>query len=114
MLVELLRQKHYAGFDYEVYYYRDGGSEVDFVVKGETNVAIQVSYELEGLRDRELRALEGFSSRFPQFKLLLITWDSYGEEELRNGRKVKLVPLWKFLLLPRDYLVGGKGSQNSS
>ena len=55
------------------------------MVKGKTNVAIQVSYELEGLRDRELRALEGFSSRFPQFKLLLITWDSYGAEEREEG-----------------------------
>ena len=40
-MVELLRQKHYAGLVYEVYYYyRDGGSEVDFVVKGKTNAAV--------------------------------------------------------------------------
>ena len=54
-------------------------------MKGETKAAVQVSYELEGLRDRELRALEGFSSKFPQFKLLLITWDSYGAEEREEG-----------------------------
>ena len=51
-------------------------------MKGETKAAVQVSY---GLRDRELRALEGFSSKFPQFKLLLITWDSYGAEEREGG-----------------------------
>ena len=103
-LIELLRVKHYHSRPYNVYYYRDGELEVDFVVDGGVREAIQVSYEREGLRDRELRALERFSDKFRGFNLKLITWEAEGVETLRNGKKVKIIPLWKFMLQSKDLL----------
>ncbi|MGC9105598.1 MAG: ATP-binding protein [Thermoprotei archaeon] len=97
VLVELLRLRDYRGVRVDVFYHREGDYEVDFVVAGERNWAIQVSYEGEGLRERELKALERFSERFRGFRLFLITWEEEGEEKLNNGRKYRKVPLWKFL-----------------
>ncbi|WP_252897086.1 ATP-binding protein [Metallosphaera hakonensis] len=102
VLLELLRNKYYNSRQYEVYYHRSEESEVDFVIDGEIREAIQVSYEGDGLRERELRALEKFSDKFRNFNLKLVTWETEGEEVLKNGRKVKVIPLCKFMLRGGD------------
>ncbi|BCU68710.1 ATP-binding protein [Stygiolobus caldivivus] len=104
VLVELLRFREYSGRLYEVYYYKGSNYEVDFVTYGDVKAAVQVSYEVGGLRDRELKGLEKFSEEFRDFNLILVTWDSEGEEALKNGKRVKVVPLWKFLLAPEKVL----------
>ncbi|MEM1657388.1 MAG: ATP-binding protein [Sulfolobaceae archaeon] len=104
VLIELLRVKYYNSLSYNVYYYRNGEAEVDFIIDGEIKEAIQVTYEIEGLRDRELRSLEKFSEKFRGFNLKLITWDTEGEEILKNGKKVKVIPLWRFMLKSREVL----------
>lgn len=84
----------------EVYYYK-GKKECDFLTKKglKINEAIQVT---EGLSDREIekRETEGLFESMEKFKLkkgLIITKNRQGEKKV-NGRKIKIVPCWKWLL----------------
>ncbi len=57
---------------------------------------IQVTYDEEGIKERELIALTKASSSLG-FKPKIVTWDA--EEVVDyNGKKIELEPLWKFLL----------------
>ena len=86
----------------EIYYFKDyQGYEVDFVVKEGLKVRqlIQVTYASgkDEIEKRELRALAKASKLLKCKNLLVITWDHEAEEEVK-GRKIKFVPLWKWLL----------------
>jgi len=78
-----------------VYFVKGEDYEVDFLdeKKGEL---IQVTYDEEGIKERELSALTKASSLLG-FKPKIVTWDM---EEIMdyNGKKIELEPLWKFLL----------------
>ena len=100
--VELLRRKAYLGGNPEVYYFKDyQGREVDFVLKEDSRISqlIQVTYAAgpDEIEKRELRSLLKASKELRCKNLLVITWD-YNGEEVRSNRKVKFVPLWKWLL----------------
>jgi len=75
--------------------------EVDFVVRDGTKVKqlIQVCYNIEDsdVKKRELRALLKASKELKCRNLLVITWD-YEAAETVKGRRVKYLPLWKWLL----------------
>lgn len=84
---------------YELYYWKEGG-EVDFVVKegGRISCLIQVTKELnEGNYKREVGNLLEAGERLGVKKLLLITWDT-ADEIKEAGRRVEVVPLWKWLI----------------
>ena len=86
----------------EIYYWRDySGREVDFVVKEGVKVKelIQVCYDIEDLstKNRELRALIRAGKELKCKNLKVITWDYEAKEEFKN-RKIRFVPLWKWLL----------------
>ncbi len=82
----------------EIYYYKNK-SECDFVVKEGQKVtqAIQVSYQIKGNKEREIRGLLEAMEAFKLRTGLIITEDKEGEEKIKN-RKIKYVPLWKWLL----------------
>jgi len=97
-----LRRKMAQNPSTEVFYWKDiGQREVDFVVKEGLRVKqlIQVCWDPtdEATRKRELkglaRAMEGFKLR----EGLVLTEDLEGEEKI-NGRRVRFVPLWKWLI----------------
>jgi predicted AAA+ superfamily ATPase len=97
-----LRRKMAQNPSIEVFYWKDiGQREVDFVVKEGLRVKqlIQVCWDPtdEATRKRELkglaRAMEGFKLR----EGLVLTEDFEGEEMI-NGRRVRFVPLWKWLM----------------
>jgi predicted AAA+ superfamily ATPase len=97
-----LRRKMAQNPSIEVFYWKDiGQREVDFVVKEGLRVKqlIQVCWDPtdEATRKRELkglaRAMEGFKLR----EGLVLTEDFEGEEMI-NGRRVRFVPLWKWLI----------------
>ncbi len=86
----------------EIFYWKDYQQrEVDFVVKQGTKVKqlIQVTYasEKDEIDKREIRALLKASELLRCKNLLVITWD-YESEEIVNGKKIKFMPLWKWLL----------------
>jgi predicted AAA+ superfamily ATPase len=100
--VELLRRAAFCPSPLETYYWRDyQGREVDFVIKSGENVEqlIQTCYDLEDpkVKRREIGALLKASRELRCNSMLVVTWDQEGEERV-EGKTVKLVPLWKWLL----------------
>jgi hypothetical protein len=98
---ELLKKssvKHGIG----VYYYKDSRNhEVDFVVKhgGKIKQLIQVCYDIDDAltKERETKALMIASRELGCTNLSVITED-YEAEERMDGKRIKFVPLWKWLL----------------
>lgn len=92
----------------EIFYWRDYlQHEVDFVIRDGSKVRqlIQVTYasEKNEIEKREVSSLIRASREFNCRNLLVITWDYEGEEEVEsNGlkRRIKFIPLWKWLLQP--------------
>ncbi|MBI2129992.1 ATP-binding protein [Candidatus Woesearchaeota archaeon] len=84
----------------EIYYFSDKG-ECDFVVKEGLKIkkAIQVCYDLnEENKDRELNGLVEALKKFSLKEGLILTYDQ--EDELKiEGKKIKLLPVWKWLLI---------------
>jgi uncharacterized protein len=89
-----------------IYYWKNPQQEeVDFVVKQGLKIKqlIQVCYDVDDIktRKREVRALLKASRELNCENLLVITQDYEGEGEsswFGIKRKVKFVPLWKWLL----------------
>ena len=99
--IELLRR--YSNKDVELYYWKDRrGKEVDFVVKEDLKIKqlIQVCYDIDDYetRKREIDALLKSSNELKCKDLLILTGDNEGIEEHKN-RNIKLMPLWKWLLI---------------
>ncbi|MBI2044848.1 ATP-binding protein [Candidatus Pacearchaeota archaeon] len=98
--VELKRRKK------ECFYWKNmEKEEVDFVVKNDAKIGqlIQVCYDIadSDTKKREIRALLKASKDLKCKNLLVINKDYSGEEDLEwfgIKRKVKFIPLWKWLL----------------
>lgn len=96
--IEYLRRGYRDG----LFYWRDErGWEVDFVLRSDKGVErlVQVCYDLDNpeTRDREMRSLVKASKELNCQNLYIINRDLDGIEEYR-GVRIKLIPLWKFLL----------------
>jgi len=92
-----------------VFHYYRGRGEVDFVVRGDPPLLIQVTYASapDEVDRRELRALAEAAATIGG-KPLLITWDLEGEVNL-GAFKAAAVPLWRWLLGREAYKVEWKG-----
>lgn len=90
----------------EIYYWKSKkGKEVDFLIKKGLNIeeAIQVSYNLDYKKtlDREIESLLMAKDEFKIRHLNIITEDEEAEKEIGDV-KIKIVPLWKWLLIYRN------------
>ena len=99
--IEILRRKHYFNPLINVYYWLDRQQrEVDFVVTEGFSVKelIQVCYDVDDLntKKREVKALLNASKETGCKNLYVITWD-YDDVEVVDSKKVKFIPLWKWL-----------------
>ncbi|MCD6403442.1 MAG: ATP-binding protein [Candidatus Aenigmarchaeota archaeon] len=89
----------------ELFYWKEygkqEGKEVDFVIKEGLKVKrlIQVTYasDFDEMERRELRALVKASELLKCKDLVVISWDLEDEVEF-SGKKIKVIPLWKWLL----------------
>ncbi len=86
----------------EVYYWQNQkGHEVDFVTKKglEPTQLVQVCYDLSDpeTKEREINGLLAGMKNFEMDEGLIITSDKFGEEET-EGKKVRYVPLWYWIL----------------
>lgn len=94
VFIELKRQNK------EVYIYSQPNCEVDFLIRDGLKVKqlIQVSYSIadENTKKREVRALLKASKDLGCSDLLVITWDEESEERIAS-RRIKCIPLWKWL-----------------
>ncbi len=98
VFLELLRRKD----NYDIFYWKDYQQrEVDFVMStnGKSLGLIQVTYasHKEELGQRERSSLLVASEELHCNNLLIITWDYEAEEKIK-GKKIRFVPLWKWLL----------------
>ena len=84
-------------YEDELYFYLQN-IEVDFYIPAQ-KLAIQVSYSLKdgATRKREVSALLKIAKVMGADKLLIITWD---EEDMivEDGKKIAVIPIWKWLL----------------
>ncbi len=82
-------------------YYSDIGDEIDFVKveKNKVSDLIQVTYasNKNEIKEREIENLLSGSIKLNCNDLLVITWDYEAEEKVK-GKKIRFVPLWKWLL----------------
>jgi predicted AAA+ superfamily ATPase len=75
---ELVVGAQLVRIDESLYYWREGSDEVDFVLKkGRKLYAIEV----KSGRKKSLKGLEKFKEKFPEAKLIMITFDNYKEFE---------------------------------
>mgnify|MGYP001626467151 CR=1 FL=1 len=86
----------------EIYSYKDATKhEIDFIVKEREKIIelIQVTYasNKDDIKDREVDNLIAASLDLHCNNLLVITWDYEAEENIK-GKRIKFIPLWKWLL----------------
>ena len=82
------------------FYYSAEKNECDFLVKEKLKIkqAIQVCYNINEKNER--RELDGLLEAMEKFKLnqgWMITYNQEKEEKI-NGKTIKFIPLWKWLL----------------
>jgi predicted AAA+ superfamily ATPase len=99
--IELLRRKEEKA-TIDIGFWKDlSGKEVDFVVTGGGSVEklIQCAYSISdnSTKEREKNAILGAMDFYKLDIGYVITWDYEAEEKIK-GRKIKFVPLWKWLL----------------
>jgi len=102
VFVELMKNGFQANRDF-FYHKTKSGREIDFVIKEERKVKalIQVCYSLTlESKKREISALIEASQELNCKNLIIITWDKEGGEEIKN-KKIKFIPLWKWLIEKR-------------
>ena len=100
----------------ELFYWKDvHHREVDFVVKEglEIKSLIQVCWNMhnEKTRNREMRSLAKAMKELNVTKAMIITDETEGEEKLHDN-KVKLIPLWKWLLTEEGLLPAEEFNRN--
>ena len=91
--IELRRREN------EIFYYAEK-NECDFVIREVNKIkeAIQVTYELNDKnKEREIVGLIGALDKFKLKEGLIITFDQEDKIEV-EGKIIKLVPAWKWLL----------------
>ncbi len=98
--IDLIRKKAYSGVEIN-YWKNHTQKEVDFVLRNGNKVLslIQVTYASSKIdvKDREINNLLAASKELHCNDLLVITWDYEAEEKIK-GKKIRFVPLWKWLL----------------
>lgn len=100
VFIELLRR------EFDISYYQNPiKEEVDFLKKDGKKIKelIQVCYDIEHFMtsDREVKSLMKASEEFNCKNLTIITKD-IEKEEKRKDRKIKFIPLWKWLIDVRN------------
>jgi len=90
----------------KIFYWKDYyGKEIDFVVM--ENLVVKeligisfISNEMD-IEEREIDSMVKGSKIFKTDNIKLITWKLECEKNI-NGKKIKFIPLWKFLLYGKD------------
>lgn len=88
----------------EIYYWKNraGTHEVDFIIKEGTEVKkiIQVCWDISSPKTKK-REVSSLLKAMDDFKLSegLIITEEYDDEEFIEGKKIRYIPLWKWLVL---------------
>ncbi len=99
VFLHLFREKNSKNV--EIRYYKSKKQEVDFLIlnNGLVEEIIQVCYDVmdKTTKNREIDAMIHASKELKCNNLKIITWD-YEGEEIVDGKKIKYVPLWRWLV----------------
>ncbi len=103
IFLEFLREQNKHPLK-EIYYLKTSEKkEIDFLIKEGIKIKelVQSSYQIEDfeIKKRETKNLIKASKYLKCNNLKIITWDKEGEEKI-EGRNIKFIPLWKWLLKP--------------
>jgi predicted AAA+ superfamily ATPase len=106
VFVELLRRQA-ADPDLQIFYWKNGGGEVDFVLKRGPKVEglLQVCWSLKD-NDTKAREVKALMEGMDDFKLKtgIILNEDQEVNETVGGKKIRVIPLWRFLLDSAKYL----------
>ncbi len=101
VFLELMRKRNIKKL-MDIYYWKDQRGEVDFLVREADKVTelIQVTYEIDTNNiKRETDSLLRAGIELKCRSLVIITWDR--EETItEDNRKIRIIPLWKWLVAP--------------
>ena len=102
--LSLLRTRAYRDRSMEINYWKDhSGREVEFVLRHGRSVfaLINVSYAtlIGDIREREISSLIRASVDLNCRNLIIITWDYLGEIS-NDGKTIRCIPFWRWLLNP--------------
>ena len=100
LLMENLAAVELKRRGYEFYYYLlKERNEIDFVIKENRKISevIQVTYDPDGIRDREVRMGLETCRVLHTERLTVITW-YHEDDEIKDHIKIQFIPLWKWLL----------------
>jgi len=78
------------------YYWKERNKEVDFILKNNEILPIEVKYKAQ-VRLKELKGLLKFIQQF-KAKMALVITEDYAAKEKINSKKITFVPLWKWLI----------------
>lgn len=78
------------------FFSRKGDKEVDFIQTEEEILPIEAKYQ-EKIKAGRMKGIQNFMKRFEIKKGIIITKDTEKEETI-NGKQIKHIPLWKWLL----------------
>lgn len=97
--IELLRR--YKPHFCDIFYYKEGTSQVDFIIAKDGNVQelTQVSYDISNVktRNREIRGLKNAAKKLNCRNLTLVTFEEYETVE-EDGYTIKVIPATEWLL----------------
>ncbi|MDP2951391.1 MAG: ATP-binding protein [bacterium] len=100
--LSLLRKGYAPNKDLFYYALSSKAGEVDFIVKKGKVITslIQACFDLSdySTKEREIKSLLKASEELKCNDLSIITWDEEREEKIK-GKKIKIIPLWKWLLI---------------
>jgi len=89
----------------DIFYFRLNGGEVDFVIKKGRKIStlLQSCFDISSFktREREIKSLIKASEMLKCDNLIVITFDLEDEENIK-GKRIKFVPLWKWLLTTEE------------
>ena len=102
VFLHLQREKAKLSNPYQINYWKDhSGNEVDFVIRNGRSINTLINVTNASSKDeinaREIKALLMASRELRCNNLQIITWD-YSNEETFEGKKIKFMPIWRWLL----------------
>ncbi|MCL4480683.1 MAG: DUF4143 domain-containing protein [Candidatus Thermoplasmatota archaeon] len=102
VFLHLQREKAKLSNPYQINYWKDhSGNEVDFVIRNGRNINTLINVtdanSIDEINAREIKALLMASIKLRCNKLQIITWD-YSNKEIFEGKKIKFMPNWRWLL----------------
>ena len=100
--IDLLKCRNYSHNNFEINYWKGyNNKEIDFVIHKGMKVLklinVTFSSSIEDIKEREINSLISGAMELNCNDLNIVTWDYESIKDV-NGKSIKFIPLWKWLL----------------